>query len=121
MEMKIKVNENIIVEPQIRQTSTTPSGNAYYNISYLIDGICVHNATTGCISGSPNPIAMLDHTYESTETHYQDIANPDPAPESVQNGKIQIGSVGGRPAWWIVRQKTHREAIIEAVAQIVES
>jgi len=119
--MKIKVNDKIVVEPRINQTSVTPSGNAYYNIDYLVDGICVHNATTGCIGGAPNPIAMLDRTYSYSEYHYQDIPNPDPQPESlpISDGKLCGGSSGGRPCWWVEKEKTHRQAIIDAVSQIV--
>jgi len=94
-----------------------PAGTAYYTIDYLIDGVCIHSATTGAIYGAPNPIAMLDRFFTWNEYHYQDIDNPDPEPEGIAG--IKKGTTGGRPAWWIEKSKTHRQAIIDAVSQIV--
>jgi len=116
--MKVRVNEKIVAEVKITQTTVCPAGTAYYTIDYLIDGVCIHSATTGAIYGAPNPIAMLDRIYSLNEYHYQDIDNPDPEPEGITG--IKKGSSGGRPAWWIEKSKTHRQAIIDAASQIVE-
>ncbi len=118
-EMKIKVNENIAVGVKITQTMVSPAGTAYGTIDYMYEGVCIHSATTGAIRGEPNPIAMLDRSYTWTEPHYQDIPNPDPKPEGT-TAKISAGSYGGRPAWWEEKAQTHRQAIIEAVAQIIK-
>ena len=119
--MKIKVNEKISVSFEITQKSTTPSGNAYWQIDYMYQGICIHSATTGCISGNPNPIDMLDRIFEKTVYFYQDIPNPTPKPGVEEFGrKICAGTAGGRPAWWEISPITHRQAIIDAVAQIIE-
>jgi hypothetical protein len=113
--MKVRVNEKIVVEVKITKTMECPAGTAYYNIDYMIDGVCIHNATTGAIYGAPNPIEMLDRQYTWTEYHYEDIPNPDPRPAKYTGA----GSSNGRPAWWIEKSKTHRQAIIDAVSQIV--
>ncbi len=119
--MKIKVAEGIEVGVAITETSRCPSGSAYYTIDYLIDGVCIHSATTGAIYGNPNPIAMLDRLYTWTEEHYQDVLNPDPVPEGDERkGRtISGGTVGSRHAWWEEFSQTHRQAIIKAAAQIV--
>lgn len=119
--MKVRVNEEIVVDVKVSQTASTPSGNGYFSVDYLVDGICIHRAFSGCVSGAPNPIAALDSCFEVTEYHYQDIPDPDPKPESipVSVGKLYGGTSGERPAWWITRRKTHRQAIIDAFAQIV--
>jgi hypothetical protein len=62
---------------------------------------------------------MLDKTFEVTETHYQDIPNPDPKPDP-EPKNMRYGTSGNRPAWWLISEKTHRQAIIDSVAQIVE-
>jgi len=126
--MKVRVNDKITAEVKITQTTVCPerencgSGTAYYTIDYLINGVCIHSATTGAIYGSPNPIAMLDRFFTVSEYHYQDIASPDPMPtgDEAKNRKLGRGTSGGRPAWWEEKGKTHRQAIIEAVAQIVK-
>ncbi len=120
--MKIKVNEKIAVGVKITQTMVCPAGSAYYTIDYLYNGICIHSATTGAIHGEPNHIAMLDRSYTWTEPHYQDIPNPEAKPEgdAALGRKISSGSYGGRNAWWEEKNNTHRQAIIEAIAQIVE-
>lgn len=120
--MKIKVTEKIIVEPQIIQKSTTPSGNAYYQIDYLYQGFCIHSAATGCISGNPNPIDMLDRKFTVNQYHFQDVPNPDPQPtgDDYKGRTIKVGSSDSRPCWWEEIGKTHRQAIIEAIEQIVE-
>jgi hypothetical protein len=119
--MKIKVDGKTAVEVKITCTMTCPAGSAYHTIDYLIDDICIHSATTGAIYGEPNPIAMLDRSYSSQEIHYQDILNPDPKPAGLGNDGQGGGSgtIGNRPAWWYQISKTHRQAIIEAVAQII--
>ena len=124
--MKIKVNEKIAVEPQIIQKSTTPSGNAYWKIDYMYNGVCIHSAATGCISGNPNPIEMLDRKFTVNQYHFQDVPNPDPQPvgKDYEGRTIKAGSLseGGpsRPCWWEEVGKTHRQAIIEAIDQIME-
>jgi hypothetical protein len=123
--MKIRVNDTIAVEIKITPKNYTTREyltGGYYNIDYLIGGICIHNAATGYISsGEPNPIAMLDQPYTIREYHYQDISNPDPQPtDGIMYGKtISVGSVAGRPCWWAERDVTHRAAIIAAVSQII--
>ena len=119
--MKVKVNEKIAVEVKITQTMQCSRGTAYYTIDYMIDGICVHSATTGAIYGAPNPIAMLDRYYTWSEYHYQDIPNPDPRPEgdAEKGRKIGFGTSGGRTAWWEEKSMTHRQAIVNAVAEII--
>ena len=116
--MKIKINEKIAVTVKVTQTNVCPAGSAYYTIDYLLDGMCIHSATTGAIYGTPNPITMLDRNFTWSETHYQDIDNPDSRPEDVQGRIIKFGSSGGRPAWWEEKSKTHRQAIIDAVNQL---
>jgi len=120
--MKVKVNDKIAVEVKIIKTMDCPAGTAYWTIDYLIDGVCVHSATTGAICGVPNPIAMLDRHYSFSEIHYQDISSPDPRPmgDEAKGREIGFGSYGGRPAWFEKRSNTHRQAIIDAVSQIVE-
>ena len=119
--MKIKVTEEIAVGVKITQTMVCPAGSAYHTIDYLVDGICIHSATTGAIYGEPNPIAMLDRSYSSQTIHYQDIPGPDPKPAELGTTARPGGSgtIGERPAWWDQISKTHRQAIIDAVAQIV--
>ena len=119
--MKIRINENIAVGVKILQTMICPAGTAYYTIDYLYEDICVHSANTGAIYGEPNPIAMLDQGFTWKEPHYQDIDNPDPKPEDIgcRNHPGGAGSYGGRNAWWEEKAKTHRQAIIDAVAQII--
>lgn len=119
--MKVKVNEKIAVDVKITQTMVCPAGTAYYTIDYLIDGVCVHSATTGAIHGAPNPIEMLDRMYTYSEYHYQDVLDPDPEPtgDNAKYQAIRVGTSGGRPAWWEEKGKTHRQAIIDAVSQIV--
>ena len=125
--MKIKVNEKIAVGFAITQKSTTPSGNAYWQIDYLFNGICIHSAHTGPISGNPNPIDMLDRKFTVTQYHFQDIPNPDPQPmgkdyegRTIKAGSVNPGGSSSRPCWWEEIGITHRQAIIEAVDQIVE-
>lgn len=125
--MKIKVNEKIAVGVKITQKMVCPAGTAYYSIDYMYESpngekICVHSAGTGAIYGEPNPIAMLDRTFSWSEPHFQDIPDPDRKPEgeAARGRKICVGRHGGRNAWWDEREKTHRQAIIDAVAQIVE-
>ena len=120
--MKARINDQIVVEFKITQTTVCPAGTAYYTIDYLIDGICVHSATTGAIYGAPNPIEMLDRMYTYSEYHYRDVLNPDPEPtgDNAKGRAIKFGSSGGRPAWWEEKGKTHRQAIIDAVSQIVD-
>lgn len=120
--MKVKVNKNIAVEVKTVCTMTCPAGSAYHTIDYLVDGICVHSATTGAIYGEPNPIAMLDRSFSEREYHYQDIPDPDPKPAGLGNQGFPGGSgtVGNRLAWWLEKSLTHRQAIVDAVAQIVE-
>ena len=119
--MKIRVDEKITVDVKITQTMVCPAGTAYWTIDYLIDGICVHSATTGAIYGSPNPIEMLDRKFTYVEYHYQGIPNADPEPtgEEAKGRNIQCISVDGKRAWKEEKGKTHRQAIIEAVSQIV--
>jgi hypothetical protein len=119
--MKIRINDKIVVEVQVTQTMVCPAGTAYYDINYLIDGMCIHSATTGTIWGQPDVIAMLDRKFTRTsEYHYQDGNNPDPIPTDNADVKLHQGSVNGRLAWWTEEGITHRQAIIEAVSQIVE-
>lgn len=120
--MEIKINDKITVEVKIIKTSDCPAGSAYYTIDYLIGGICIHSATTGAIYGNPNPIAMLDRYFTYNEYYYQDVNNPTPKPtdNDAVGRTIGSGTVGKRPAWWEEKSKTHRQAIIEAVNQIVK-
>jgi hypothetical protein len=118
--MKIKVNDEIVVEVKITQKQTCPAGTAYWNIDYMINGVCIHNAATGAIWGNPNPIKMLDDEYEWTEHHYQDISNADPIPVDRIGKKISVGTSNSRDCWWEQKSKTHRQAIIDAVAQLVD-
>jgi hypothetical protein len=119
--MQIKINDDVVVDVRVITRMVCPAGTAYYRIEYLVDGLCIHAASTEAMYGTPNVIATLDYAYEWTETHYQDIPNPDPRPKDDKvNGKnIRSGSSGGRPAWWIVKTKTHRQAILDALAQVV--
>lgn len=119
--MKIKVTPEIVVDVEIIQKQVCPAGSSYWDINYLVDGICIHNATTGAIYGKPNPIATLDREFDTTEYHYQDIPNPDPEPQGDERKGRSLGggSSSNRPAWWEVKHKTHREAIINAVNQVV--
>lgn len=117
--MKVKVAEGIVVEVQTIQKQTCPAGTAYWQVDYLVDGLCIHSATTGAIFGNPDVIAMLDREYEVTDYHYQDIENPDPKPEHKKGMFLGEGTTSGRPAWWQTRKITHRQAIIDAY-QIIE-
>ena len=119
--MKIRVNDKIVVDVKIIRTMVCPAGTAYHTIDYLIDGVCIHSATTGPIYGDPNPIAMLDRFYTWSEYHYQDIPHPDPQPigDAVGGKKIGCGTSGGRPAWWEEKSQTHRQAILIAASQII--
>ena len=97
-------------------------GTAYWTIDYTYEGVCVHTAETGKIYGKPNPVNMLDKLFSRNENHYQDVENPDPAPEDLGTVKRPGGSgtAGGRPAWWEKHTKSHRQAIIDAMRQIVK-
>lgn len=118
--MKIRVNEKITVNVKVTMTTQCPAGTAYWTIDYLVDGLCIHSATTGAIYGQPDVIAMLDRVFtRSSEYHYQDIDNPDPIPESSSNRKVHNGTANGHPAWWMDESLTHRQAIVEAYSQIV--
>jgi hypothetical protein len=69
-------------------------------------------------------IEMSNHIISFTiflKKPHQDIPNPDPQPEDYhkQDRTIKVGTVGGRDAWWEEKSKTHRQAIIDAVAQII--
>lgn len=120
--MKIKI-DNAEIGVQVTQKMVCPAGTAYWQIDYMFEGVCIHSAHIGAIYGSPNPVATLDWTYmiRPIEYHYQDISAPDPQPtDGMMYGKrIKVGSVNGRPAWWVEKGKTHREAIIESLGQIV--
>lgn len=118
--MKIRI-EGAEIGVEITQKMVCPAGSAYWIIDYTLDGVCIHSASTGAIYGKPNPIAMLEATHTTDEEHYQDVPNPDPQPEGgMMYGKqIKVGSINGRPAWWAENEKTHRQLIIEAMAQIV--
>ena len=113
---------NVDLDVIITQKYVCPAGTAYWQIDYCIDGICIHSASTGAIYGSPNPIEMLESEFTWNETHYQDILNPDPVPEGEerQGRKIGVGTSGDRQAWFETKSKTHRQAIIDALEQIVE-
>jgi hypothetical protein len=78
--MKIRISDQITVEPIVQQGMVCPAGTAYWTIDYRLAGLTIHSATTGAIWGSPNVIAMLDRTYEQrsgtgyrTLTHRQAI------------------------------------------------
>ena len=114
--MKIKIGKNE-VEAAIIKTYDTPAGLSYYRVEYKVDGICIHAANTGAMHGSPNPIAILDGDHTWTEYHYRDIPNPDPTPVGAG---IKVGTAGGRKAWWEDKTKTHRQAISDAISQIVQ-
>lgn len=114
--MKIKISNNVTVDVRVVTTMVCPAGTAYYRVEYCINGLCIHAAHTGAMHGTPNVIEMLDGKHVWTETHYQDIPNPDPKPE---DRKVCAGSSGGRPAWWEEKSKTHRQAILDALDQIV--
>ena len=120
--MKIKVSNEIAVEVKITQKQTCPAGTSYWNIDYMIDGVCIHNAATGAIWGEPNPIKMLDDEYAWSEYHYQDTSNPDPVPADKDRigRNIGVGTSNSRNCWWEVKSKTHRQAIIDAVSQIIK-
>jgi len=119
--MRIKVEEGIEVGVEITQKGTCPAGTAYWVVDYMVDGVCIHSATTGAIYGNPNPLAMLDREYTWHETHYQDVPDADPKPEGeiAQARKISVGTSGNRPAWFEERHQTHRQAIINSIAQLV--
>lgn len=118
--MKIRVGQYEI-GIEITQKMVCPAGTAYHVIDYTYRGVCIHSASTGAIYGKPNPISMLDQTYTINEEHYQDVDHPDPQPHGYNPAErtIKVGSINGRPAWWEEKDKTHRQAIIEAMAQII--
>ncbi|HRQ68408.1 MAG TPA: hypothetical protein P5031_07575 [Candidatus Syntrophosphaera sp.] len=120
--MKIKVNNDIVAEVRIVKKMVCRAGAAYWTVDYMIDGVCIHSADTGAIYGEPNPIAMLDRSIDWIEPHYQDIPDPDPMPADLgtPSNPGGSGSYNGRPAWWTNKSKTHRQAIIDAAAQIIE-
>lgn len=109
--MKIKINETTAVDVRVIQTTVCPAGTAYYRVEYLKDGLCIHAASTKAMYGSPDVIAMLAQTYEINEYHSMD---------EPQEPGCHAGTVGGKPMWWITREVTHRQAIVDALAQIVE-
>lgn len=119
--MKIRVGEHEI-GVEIVQKHACPAGTAYYKVEYLHQGVCIHAAHTGPIYGRPNPLELLDDCYNWTETHYEDIPDADPVPEgdARQGRTIKHGEYGGRPAWWEICGKTHRQAIIDAMALVVD-
>jgi hypothetical protein len=120
--MKIKVNDKIVVDVQVTQKGPlTPGGLAYWQIDYMVGGVCIHSATTGAIHGNPDVVAMLDRQYDNTIYHYQDIPNPDnePTGDERKNRRIGSGTSSGRPAWWESIEITHRDAIIKAYSQLV--
>jgi len=119
--MKIKANDQITVDVKVTQKQVTPAGLAYWQVDYMVDGMCIHSATTGAIHGNPDVVAMLDREYDYTVYHYQDIANPDAEPtgEDRKNRRLGGGTSSNRPAWWENFNTTHRDAIIKAYGQLV--
>jgi hypothetical protein len=118
--MKIRVTDKIIVDVQTTMTMRCPAGTGYWDINYLVDGQCIHCATTGAIYGQPDVIAMLNRVFTRTSAyHYQDIDQPDPIPAATSAQKVCRGSCNGRPAWWTDEAVTHRQAIVEAYSQVV--
>ena len=118
--MKIRITDKIVVDVKTTMTMQCPAGTAYYTIDYLIDGFCIHSATTGAIYGNPDVVAMLDREFSKPkEYHYQDIENPDPRPETTKTRKIFSGTVNGREAWYEEISISHRQAIIDAFDQLV--
>lgn len=105
--MKIKINDTITVTPIITQTSTCPAGTAYYEVDYQVDGITICTAFMGPMWGSPNPIALLDADYEYTVYQAPDVDHP------------VRGTCNGKQMWWETRHTTHRQRIIDAMAQVV--
>jgi hypothetical protein len=121
--MKIKIEEKgKEIGIAITKKQTCPAGTAYWQIDYLYRGICIHSAGTGAIWGNPNPIEMLDRKFTVNQYHYQDIPTPDPQPvgKDYEGRTIKVGSSDGRPCWWEEVWKTHRQAIIESLEQIVD-
>jgi len=123
--MKVRVSSEIIVGVQVTQKQVCPAGTAYWQVDYMVGGVCIHSATTGAIWGNPDIVAMLDREYEIREEHYQDIPNPDPKPENEDESQkmgwntIGSGTIGGRPAWWQNKMISHRQAIIDKYNQLV--
>jgi len=124
--MNIKLNEEIAVDVQVTQSYQCPSGEAHWQIDYMVDGVCIHSATTGAIRGNPDVIAMLDRKYiVEGPYHYKDIVNPDPIPEStanhlIKNQMVCLTGEKSRPVWYEEITLTHREAIIKAYSQIIK-
>jgi len=118
--MKIRIGEAEI-GVEITQKMLCRAGTAYHQIDYTYRGICIYSVSTGAIYGQPNPLGILDVAYEWSIPHYQDIPEADPMPEGENRvGRtIKRGTFGGREAWWEVHTKTHRQAIIDAIAQII--
>lgn len=114
--MKIRINDTVNTDVRIIKMQVCPAGTAYYRVEYLIDGICIHAVNTGAMYGTPNPIELLDGQHCWTEYHYQDIPNPDPKPSDRPVGS---GTAGNRPAWWEDKAKTHRQAILDNLSQVV--
>lgn len=124
--MKVKVTESIEVEVQVTQKSTCPAGTAYWQVDYMVDGLCIHSASTGAIYGNPDVIAMLDREYPIYEYHYQDVPDPDPVPtgdaaigRNITQVTVGKGGKPSREAWCEETLLTHRQAIIDAYNQLI--
>ena len=90
--MRIKINDQLSVQPVVTRTTICPAGTAYWHIDYVVDGICIYTVTTGAISGQPSPITYLDYDHERW---------------------MPCEGEG-----WVRRTKTHREWLTDAAKQI---
>jgi hypothetical protein len=99
--MKIKINENLIVDTICTQTTTCPAGTAYWRIDYRINGETIYSCSSGAIYGQPSPIEALDWE--------RDVWDRTLAGNWTCNGKPQIGNY---------RKATNRALLMEAVAQL---
>ena len=114
--MKVRINSEITVDVKVTQTMVCPAGKAYWQIDYIVDGYCIHSATTGAIYGSPDVIAMLDRKYTYSVEH--DMS--DPVPTGTDH-KIRYWHSERGDFWAEEFAATHREAIIKACNQLIIS
>ena len=121
--MKIRINDQLAVEPVVTLTATCPSGHASFNVSYLLDSICLHNTQVGPIFGIPNPIAILDLTTTPQKTiYFLDTTCPQHMPSlPARNPNLAYfqGSASGRPCWWTEKERTNRDAILDFYSQVL--
>jgi hypothetical protein len=117
--MRIRVG-GIELEVECTLTRACPAGTGYWSVDYLLDGVCVHKASSGAIWGRPDVVAMLDSV----------IGGMRRVPVGAEGAK-HFRQDAGKVGYWhtceaaeaemaeMADTRTHREAIVEGLACVV--